>query len=617
MEAITHFFNAFHFIYPTWLVLILPFLAVVAWMGLSHHKKNNALQTWVDPQLAPFVLTGQNIKTPYRFLSLLTVLGLIAIMAMAGPTWQKRKQAGFKTQHALVIALDLSTSMYATDVQPSRLVRARFELIDLLKQRKEGQTALIVYAGDAFVVSPLTDDTETIVSQAKSLTPNIMPVQGSRAAIVIHQALKLLKQTQLKTGHILLITDEILDQKATLEAVQQAKSANFQTSILAIGTVEGSPIPLPQGGFVKNSSGNIVLPKINPMTMQKVASIGAGVFVPAVVGDQDLSRLVQYFANNSDTAIVKNTQKEIEIWINEGFWLLFLLIPISLLVFRKGYLASISLVFLLFPQPNMVQALAWNELWATDNQRGQQAFQAGEEKRAADLFSDSNWKASAAYKSGDFETALQEFSYDKSTEGLYNGANTLVKLQKIPEAIAAYEQVLKLDKNHIDAKYNLELLKKKQQEQQKSSENQSQQNDSEQQNKDQESKQGNTDKDTKQDAQENKENADQKKSANQTDQQAEGDTQNPQEKAAKEAEKKALEEWNKQQAEQKTPEEIEKDKSAAKIEQPQANEQAREQEQATEQWLRRIPDDPTGLWQRKFKYQYNQGQQYNNTGQTW
>ena len=622
MEAITQFFNVFHFLYPMWLGLIIPFLLLMVWLLSLYKKQHSVLQTWVDPHLAPFVLTGQNTAPPYRLLTLITVLGLIAIIAMAGPTWQKRKQASFQKQEAVVIALDLSTSMYAKDVQPSRLVRARFELIDLLKQRKEGQTALIVYAGDSFVVSPLTDDTETIVSQAKLLNPAIMPVQGSRAAVAVQKAVQLLQQTQLHAGHILLITDEILDKEATLTAVQQAKAANIQTSILAIGTVEGSPIPLPQGGFVKDQNGNIVLAKINPMDMQQVALAGAGVFVSAVVNDQDLNRLVHHFASNGVINLVKNTQKEVEIWINEGIWLLFLLLPLGLLVFRKGYLASISLVFFILPQPNTVNALSWDELWLTDNQRAQQAFQAGEEKQAAQLFQDPNWKASAAYKSGDFQTALQEFSHDKGTEALYNRANTLVQLQKIPEAIAAYEQVLKQNKDHADAKYNLELLKQQQQQQQSSQEQQNNKKDKDNQEQNssnpQHNNQGSQSQNSVQnDPQKNKpdpqkqDNTGQKEAADPNEQQAQGDTQNPQEKAAKEAEKQALEEWNKNN------EHKDKDKPAASIAAPEKNEQEREQQQATEQWLRRIPDDPTGLWQRKFKYQYNQGQQYNATEQTW
>ncbi len=581
---------------------------------LFQNKNNTALQQFVEPQLVPFVLTGQQQETSYHLFTLIGTLALIAIIAMAGPSWEKRKQASFKQQQALVIALDLSTSMYAKDVQPSRLVRARFELIDLLKQRKEGQTALIVYAGDAFVVSPLTDDAETIEAQAKLLNPDIMPVQGNRTAVVIKKAQQLLAQTQLKQGHILLITDEIVDQKETLKAINIARSANIQTSVLGVGTLEGSPIPLSQGGFVKNNAGNIVLAKLNANVMQSIANAGAGIFVQSVVGDQDLNRLSQQFSNNNARSLVKDEQTEISIWINEGIWLIFLLIPIVLLLFRKGYLASISLVFFMLPQSEPSLALSWDDLWSTPDQQGQQAFSAGDRKQAANLFENPNWKASAAYQVGDYQAALQNFIEDQSAEGFYNTANSLVKLNKIPEAMAAYTQALKLDKNHIDAKYNLDLLKQQQKQQQQ---NQQQKSSSDQQDSQQQKNQGDNkaeqqDQSASQGEQDDK--AEKDAQASEDAKQDSADQQDAQQKSAQEAEKQALEDWKKQQEES----EDDKDKASATSETTEAqDQQQREQQQATEQWLRRIPDDPTTLWQRKFQYQYKQGNQYQNTGQTW
>jgi Ca-activated chloride channel family protein len=610
----TQFIQDFHFIYPMWLVLILPLIAILMVLFLLKNKKNTALQQWVEPQLAPFVLTGQQQKTSYHLLVLIGILSLVAIIAMAGPSWEKRKQASFKQQQALVIALDLSTSMYAKDVQPSRLVRARFELIDLLKQRKEGQTALIVYAGDAFVVSPLTDDAETIEAQAKLLNPAIMPVQGNRTAVVIKKAQQLLAQTQLKQGHILLITDEIVDQKETLQAINTARSANIQTSILGVGTLEGSPIPLSEGGFVKNNAGNIVLAKLNANVMQTVANAGAGIFVQSVIGDQDLNRLSQQFSNNNTQSLVKDEQTEISIWINEGIWLVFLFIPVVLLLFRKGYLASISLVFFMLPQSEPSLALSWDGLWSTPDQQGQQAFSAGDNKQAVNLFENPNWKASAAYQAGDYQAALQSFIKDQSAEGFYNTANSLVKLNKIPEAMAAYTQALKLNKNHVDAKYNLDLLKQQQKQQQSQQQKSSSDQQDSQQQKNQDGQDGNKSEQQNQQSSQDEQNEKNKKDAQASENSKpdNADQQDAQQKAAQEAEKQALEDWKKQQKDS----EDDKGKASEMTESTEAQDK-REQQQATEQWLRRIPDDPTVLWQRKFQYQYKQGNQYKNTGQTW
>jgi len=599
----------FHFIYPNWLWLLVPLLVILFWLGRSK-SDDSLLHKLVDPKLAPFVLTGEAGGNSRRLLWLTALVYLIAVVAMAGPSWNKLKHAAYKKEQAVVVALDLSRSMYAKDVQPNRLVRARFELIDLLKQRTEGQTALVVYAGDAFNVSPLTDDTDNIESQIKLLTPNIMPVQGSQAALAIRKAMQLLDQGEVKNGQILLVTDEVADVQAAVAAAQEARDTGVQVSVLSVGTQEGSPIPLPQGGFVKNSQGNIVLAKTNPSDMQKVAQAGNGVFVVSDIGDQDLRRLDAQFSSSNSSEFIKNEEQELESWINEGAWLIFLLLPLALLAFRKGYLASVVLVFFILRQSQPTMALTWDDLWQTPDQQGQKALDKGDNKLAADKFVNPDWKAAAEYKEGDYQKALEGFSKNTTIEGLYNKGNALVKLKKFPEAMAAYSEVLKQDKDHKDAKFNLELLKKlqkkqkqQQQQQQQSGSQQNQQQDTNQQKSDQQNQQ----------QQGQGQESDQQKPSEDSEGKEGDNAQSAQDKAAEEAEKKALEEWKKQQKADND----EKEDGNAQMDAKELSDQQKEQLQATEQWLRRIPDDPSGLWQRKFKYQYGRRNQQRQIGKSW
>ena len=599
----------FHFLYPDWLWLLLPLLAVLFWLGKS--KPNDSLlHKLVDPKLAPFVLVGEAGGNSRRLLWLTALLYLLAVVAMAGPSWNKLEQTAYKKEQAVVIALDLSRSMYAKDVQPNRLVRARFEIIDLLQQRKEGQTGLVVYAGDAFAVSPLTDDTENIESQVKLLTPNIMPVQGSQAALAIQKAMQLLDQAEAKQGQILLVTDEIADTAATIRAAKEALDAGIQVSVLSVGTQDGSPITLPQGGFIKDSQGNIVLAKTNPSEMRKVAQAGGGVYVVSDIGDHDLQQLSSQFASNSSSNLVKNENQKVESWLNEGIWLVLLLLPLALLAFRKGYLASVVLVLFVLPQPEPAMALTWDDLWLTPDQQGQKALDKGDAKQAATKFTDPSWKASAEYKAGDYQKALEDFAQDSTVEGLYNKANALVKLNKIPEAMVAYEAVLKQNKDHKDAQYNLNLLKK-QQEQQKQKQDQSgQQQNQQQQNSQQQ--QSDQQQQSQQQQGEGKD-SEQKKPSDKSEGEEGDKAQSAQDKAAEEAEKKALEEWKKQQEANKD----EKEDGEAEKNSEELTEQQKEQQQATEQWLRRIPDDPSGLWRRKFQYQYGRRSQRGSVGKSW
>lgn len=111
------------------------------------------------------------------WMKLLWLISILAVLAISGPSFRKIPTPVMKNQSALVVALDVSKSMLSDDIKPNRLERAKYKLNDILDKRKDGQTALLVYAGDAFIVTPLTDDTETISLLVKAISPEIMPVQ--------------------------------------------------------------------------------------------------------------------------------------------------------------------------------------------------------------------------------------------------------------------------------------------------------------------------------------------------------------------------------------------------------------------------------------------------------
>ena len=169
--------------------------------------------------------------------------GLLLIIALSGPSWKDKQVPALENSSALVIALDLSRSMNASDQLPSRLQRAKFKIYDILNLRKEGETALIAYAGDAFTVSPLTDDVQTINAQLPALTPDIMPVQGNNLRAALQESIDLLLQAEHSTGDILLITDDV-NGADDLELFKEAAQHGFRTSILGVGTIEGAPVPV-------------------------------------------------------------------------------------------------------------------------------------------------------------------------------------------------------------------------------------------------------------------------------------------------------------------------------------------------------------------------------------
>lgn len=580
----------FHFLYPStfWLLILLPLLWF--WI-LRRRKQQSGWQDLVDPALAPFVLTGRERRQSLFALIVFSLLVLLSILAAAGPAWEKKEVPVFRQQQALVIALDLSASMYAQDLSPNRLEQARFKVMDILQARKGEQVGLVVFAGDAFPVSPLTDDIKTIEAQMKNLSPEIMPVQGGFLSLAIERSMELLQQAGAKSGNILLITDGMTDGAQALSAARAALAKGVSISVLGIGSVSGAPIPLADGGFLQDARGKTVVPKLDVTSLKALTQAGNGVYVTAGIGDADVNRLAAAWETKAgEQNLISGGQRQVDTWVNAGVWLVLAILPLAALLFRRGWLLSLSLAVLFLPQAQPVQASVWTDLWATPDQQAQVALQAGQAKQASELFENPHWKAAASYKSGNFVQAAKLYSEDKSVEGLYNYGNALARLNKLPEAIAAYEAVLAQNAQHEDARYNRDLLKKQLEDQQQQQGSQDQQQNQGQQNQQDQQQKGQT-----KQAQQNQQNQQQ---------QAQQQAQAQQEQAAKEREQQA------KQAEQNQQQEAEQDNAkqeptSAEVA-AQMDPKAAEQQQATEQWLRRIPDDPAGLWRRKFQYQYQQ-----------
>ncbi|MCX7089439.1 MAG: VWA domain-containing protein [Methylococcales bacterium] len=587
-----------HFIRPYWLVALLP--AAVFCIALFRRHQSMGLWSDVcDAALLPFILQQKSAKQSRVPLLSGAIAAFLTIIALAGPTWERLPSPVFRNDSALVIVLDLSLSMNAADITPSRLIRARYKIADILKRRKDGQTALLVYAGDAFTVTPLTNDTETIDSQLSALTTEIMPSQGNDTALALQKAVDLFKQAGLPKGQILLVTDGVEVDKA-LPVLRQ--NASYTLSVLAVGTADGGPIKAAEGDFVKDSNGNIVIPKLNTQELATLADAGKGLFMTLRDDNEDIDRLSGFFEQavvqqNADTNEVLLQQ-----WAEKGPWLLLGIIPLAALSFRKGLL-SVALLLLL-PLPKNSYAYEWQDLWQTKDQQAQQAFQQQDFAKAAEQFKNPDWQAAAEYKAGNYQKAADSLKNAQSADDFYNQGNALAQAGQLPEAIKAYEQALKLNPNDADTKANKELVEKelkKQQEQKDKDKNKDKQEpkkDDQGKPSDKSDKDGDQQK-PDQDGQKPKDADKDKDTSKPPEQKPESD----QEKDAKKAQEKAQQEKEAQKAAEQKPADKPPEAKAASAEDQQKK---NETEQANEQWLKRIPDDPAGLLKRKFKYQYGQ-----------
>ena len=593
--------SEFHFIRPYWLLALLPTLVIVGLM-LRNKLSHGNWSVVCDEKLLPYLLQEKAVNQSRRQLTVGAMAAFLTIVALAGPTWQRVPSPVFRNDSALVIALDLANSMDAEDIKPSRLIRARYKIADILKRRKDGQTALLVYAGDAFTVTPLTDDTETIDSQLTALTTDIMPSPGNNTAIVLEKAVDLFKQAGLQKGQILLVTDGV-DADRTQSAVKALDG--YSLSILGVGTIDGAPIALPEGGFLKDGQGAIVIPKLNAGDLAKLARLGNGVYQTITADDADILALLSAVDKPVQQQGKENKNLALDQWQDQGPWLLLLVLPLAALSFRKGLLC-VALVLLL-PLPKNSYAFEWQDFWQNKDQQAEQAYKNNQFEQAAKLFANPDWKAAAHYKAGAYDKALENLvprQDEKNATVFYNQGNALAKSGQLEQAIKAYEKALTLNPDDADAKYNNELVEKALEKQKQEQKKQDQQKQQDQQKNDQQQQSGQdnqpkkdgdkSEKSEQQKANEQKpEQSEEKKSGQQpADEQAIPDNKEPEKKP--EADKA-------EQAEQKKDESKQAPKPAAESAQP-----TDEQQQANEQWLKRIPDDPAGLLKRKFKYQYGQ-----------
>jgi len=605
-------FSEFHFIRPYWLLAFLPLMVFIV-LSVKNKLQQGSWQAVCDPELLPFVLQEKELKQSRLPLISSSLAAVICIIALAGPTWERIPTPVFRNAAALVIALDLSRSMDATDIKPSRLERARYKIADLLNNRKDGQTALLVYANSAFTVTPLTADVETINSQLAALTSNIMPAQGSNSAAAIKQAVQLFKNAGLQKGQILLVTD---DDKIEQSVEQAELSSAYQLSILAVGTEEGTPIKLAQGGFLKDASGNIVVTKLNIHALQKAAQAGGGIYQQITDNDADIERLSRHFDNTAKHSEALENDLLLENWVEAGVWLLLPLLFLSAFSFRRGVL-SLLFIFLL-PIPKNSYAYEWQDLWQTKEQQAQQQYIEGNYQEAAQKFTDPAWQAAAQYKTNTKVSTEEEMLAAKTDTGFYNQANVLAKSGQLEKAIESYEQALKLNPDNKDAKYNKDLVEKeleKQKQQQQNQEKNKQQNkDQNQENKDQsEEQQGEqSEDDSEQQDQQGQQSEDQQSENSQEQQDAESSEQKD-----TSAEQEKDQETEQQSSAETEPEKPEDEQEAEAAQASEENAELSEQEQENQQWLRSIPDDPSGLLKRKFKYQYGRQQQRQNSKEQW
>lgn len=448
--------SALHFLRPDWFLALIPLLLLLV---LLWRRRTQAThwQGIVAPALLPHLLLEAGKPVRRLPLTLLGVGWLLAVTALAGPTWQQQPQAVYRAPSDRVIVLDMSASMAATDLTPDRLTRARLAIRDLLGGLREGRTALVVFSGEHHVVAPLTDDVATIEALLPALSVDIMPAPGNRAAAALRAAGELLQHVGSRRAEVLLVSDGIDDPADSLNAIRALRDRGVPTSVLGVGTLQGAPVPAAGGGFEPGKDGAVGLARLDETGLAALARAGGGRYQR--LGQGRLADLVGQGVAHDLAHAQAADHGGVPRWVEEGPWLLLPLLLIAAGGFRRGWLGVLALVML---SPPPVHAFTWQDLWLRQDQQASRLLAQGDAAAAAGRFQDPGWRATAQYRAGDYAAAAENF-HARDSDSAYNRGNALARAGKLHEALAAYETALEQDAGNADARFNRDLVEKLQQ----------------------------------------------------------------------------------------------------------------------------------------------------------
>ncbi|MBQ1784958.1 MAG: VWA domain-containing protein [Gammaproteobacteria bacterium] len=561
--------DSLHWLRPAWLLALLPLLLLLlmAW----RHQRHSA-SSWrnhIDPHLLGHLLLRQPGRRQRWPLLALAVGWLLAVIALAGPVWQ-RIELPLDDQHQpTVLVLNLSPAMSANDETPDRLSRARHKTHDLITALKGAAVALVIYADSPFVAAPLTDDGQVILNMLPELSGDLMPPFGDRADLALRRAGELLRGTAAASGRVILISNGLGDRPDdALAAAAELQQQGYSLSVLGVGSEAGVKLV--------DRRGRSYLSRRDGDGLAQLAEAGGGHYAPLTAGDSDWQTLLGSSSDGLLGAALappgsgKDAALKGDQWQEQGHWLLLLPVALAALAFRRGWLGVVLACGLgsglLVPSP---AEASWRDWWQTPDQQASKAFEQGQYEAASSQFRDPAWAAAARYKAGDYQQAAEAFQAQGGVDGLYNAANALARAGDYQQALAAYDEALKQAPEHEDARYNRELVAKLLEQQQKQQDEQQQQDDQQQQGE----------------------------------QQQQGDQQ--QQAAEQQTRDQVQQQMDKALAEQQPGDEAQPQSGDAMQPQP-APPAMTAEEQTREQLLRRVPDDPTGLLRARIYYHYNQ-----------
>ena len=525
----------FHFLRPWWLIgLIIPLAVYV--IAYRQAVAQSAWRKVCDENLLKFLLVKNEKLKKTKLSSLVPALiSLFLVLALSGPTWIKKENPALSVENPVMILLNMSGDMWNKDVSPSRIERAKYVIKDLTKSLRNTESGLIVYSKEPFMITPLAEDVSIIDNMLPALQMNVMPEDGDRLDRAIDFAVSRMREADVPSGNLIVVTSNVGERfDAALTAAAKAAEQGFDVNII-----------------------NVSSKAVEKLEM--VAEKGRGMLLNY---NQSYAPLVKKI-NDITSKEIKQSKNLQTVWEDMGWYLLWLPALLLLGCFRKGALAALLLSLL-------TGANAQAGWFLNDNQEALQEFNKQNYAAAAEKFTDTQWKAAAEYKNGNYQKAYEKYAQKNDAVSLYNQGNALAKSGKIAEAIKKYEEALQKQSDFPDAKFNLEYLKKQQQQQ-----NQQQQQDKNKQDKKEQQQQ-------KQQAQNNSEQqqADEKQKQNPQQEQKESENQQKQQNQSGQQEKQKSQQSKSDSSEQQQADKQQIDENENKAQQAEKKQNNNESQQS-------------------------------------
>ena len=590
----TDAFAQLHFLRPDWLwaLLALPLL-VLSWR--VQRRRGSVWRGNVDPHLLPHLVESGASRRGSAGLAARLLAWTLAVLALAGPSWRQGDAPLQQDGRPLVVALDLSSAILAGDLPPSRLLQARAKLATLLRERTGGDVALVAFADDAYTVAPLTDDGANVALFLDALSPDVMPADGHRPDRAIDAAARLLTQAGYAQGDILLLTDGA--DAAAVAAAARAAAAGFRVSALGLGSAAGAAY--------RGRDGGIAQARLDAGKLRRLAAAGRGTYREIAAGDGDLAALGVLLPDSvADTQAARHGASRV--WRDEGYWLLLPLLLLGVFAFRRGAAFAMLAACVLLPLPPAQAADdTQGTLWRRADQVEYQRQRAGVD----------------AYRKGRFEQAGDDWRGLSGADAAYNRGNALAKAGRYEDALAAYDEALRRQPGMEDAVANRAAVAAAMRQRPPKGGGQDRQDRKDGQDPQREGDseagdgapssqaeqargdgQGESQRDRGQDPRDadtsraGREGRGREPQPSPQGARADADAQRQADAAQREQMQRALQQQAQREAADGQVEEGRPDRAETEAE--------RERRQATEAWLRRVPDDPGGLLRARFRLEH-------------